>query len=575
MKKRIPYAISNFETIATENYYFVDKTKYLEEIDNIKYPVFLRPRRFGKSLFTEMMRCYYDLKYAHKFKAIFGNYYIGQNPTKKHNSYFFINFNFSGLQTYAEDNKGIIEKHFNLNNNSVIYNFLLYYREELKLNDNIIEVYRKNFENNSSGALTNIINLISTHGGKLFIVIDEYDALTNAMAIHYQYAPSHNNEYLNILSKNGFFRGFFETIKKGTASSVDKVYVTGILPITIADMNSGYNIAKWITFDKKFTHLLGFTYTETEKLVNTIYADYSLKTDKSEVLKTLKQYYDGYKFHKKGEYLYNPMMTLYFLKHLIAEEEYPDILIDDNLRIDYRQIAFIFGNNTEGRNNIITQITEHQELNFSSRLNVSFNMNNYKHGDYIPEGLYYIGILSYGKFWNKLKIPNIVTYNMTLEYFKEINNFTPSGYQVSEIIQSYQSVGNVKELINNFFEKIIKRFPGDFFKNANESFYHGLLFHVLWSTFAKDIYEVLPEYNFPTGRADIMLRSFPSAEVQYELQDIFEIKQVAKSANETEFEQKFKEVKAQAQKHLTAENKNWRAVAVCFRGNKDYKIKIY
>ncbi len=575
MKKQIPYGVSNFETIATEDYYFVDKTKYLEDIDNVNYPVFLRPRRFGKSLFTEMLRYYYDLKYANKFQEIFGKYYIGKNPTKRHNTYFFISFNFSGLRAYAKKNKDVVEEKFNLNNNSAIYKFLQHYKEELKLNDKIIETYRQNYENNSSGALTNIINLVASVGGKIFIAIDEYDSLTNAMAIYYQYASEEENEYLNILRSGGFFRGFFEIIKFGTATSVDKVYITGILPITIADMNSGYNIAKWITFDKKYSNMLGFTYAETENLIDEIYTDYNLTASKTEVLKILKQYYDGYKFSKKGDYLLNPMMTLYFLDNLIENDEYPDSLIDDNLRIDYRQIAFIFGNNTEGRDEIITEITEQKGINFSSNLNVSFKMNNYKNGDYIIEGLYYSGILSHGKKFDSLKIPNHITYIMALDYFKEINNFTTTGFQISKIIQKYKATGNVHDLVENFFEKIIKKFPGDFFKNANESFYHGLLYHVLWSTFTKNIYEILPEYNFPTGQADIMLKSLHNAEVQHKLHDIFEIKQVPKGAKETEFELQFNKVKVQAQKHLTGDYKNWRAIAICFRGNKDYKIHIF
>ncbi len=573
--KRIPYGISNFETIATENYYFVDKTKYLEEIDNIKYPIFLRPRRFGKSLFTEMLRCYYDLKYANRFKEIFGNYYIGKNPTKRHNTYFFINFNFSGLRAYAKNDKEIVEKNFNINNNSVIYSFLQYYKDDLNLNDEIIESYRIEFQYNSAGALAKIINLVYTTGKKLFIAIDEYDSLTNAMAMYYQYASEHENEYLNILRSGGFFRGFFEIIKFGTATSVDKVYITGILPITIADMNSGFNIAKWITFNEKFTNMLGFTYAETENLVNEVCTDYNLTASKAEMLKTMKQYYDGYKFTRKGEYLFNPMMTLYFLDNLIENDEFPDLLIDENLRIDYRQIAFIFGNNTEARNEIITEITEHKKINFSSNLNVNFKMINYKNGDYIIEGLYYSGILSHSNYWNELKIPNLVTYNMALDYFKEINNFTTTGFQTSKIVKNYQKTGNVHDLLENFFEKIIKKFPGDFFKNANESFYHGLLFHILWNTFTKNIYEVLPEYNLPTGQADIMLRTLNSAEAQYNLNDIFEIKQVHKGKSDAVFEQKFKEVKIQAKKHLANNNKNWRIIAICFRGNKDYKIKTY
>ncbi len=574
MEKRVPYAISNFEKIATNNFYFVDKTKYLEKIDYIDYPVFLRPRRFGKTLFTEMLRCYYDKKYAPKFNKIFGKYYIGKNPTKLHNTYFFINFNFSGLRAYARKDKDIVEEKFNANNNSVIYNFLQHYKEELKLDDDIIKFYNERYKNNSSGALSNIINLVATQGGKIFIVIDEYDSLTNAMAIYYQHASEEENEYLNILRSGGFFRGFFEIIKFGTATSVDKVYITGILPITIADMNSGYNISEWITFDEDYTNMLGFTKEELVILVDRIYNDYTITIEKETVFAYLKEYYDGYKFSPKGEDIYNPMMTLYFLQHIIKRNKIPDLLLDDNLRIDYRQIAFIFGNNTEGRNEIITEITEHKKISFFTSLNVSFKMNNYKNGDYIIEGLYYSGILSYGNNLGELRIPNHITYLMALDYFKEINNFTTTGFQLSKIVKAYKLTGNALDLIENFFEKIIKKFPGDFFKNANESFYHGLLYHILWDTFTKDSYEVLPEYNFPTGQADIMLKSLHNAEVQHELHDIFEIKQVAKGKSDAVLEQKFKEVKKQAKKHLVGDYKKWRTIAVCFRGNKDYKIEI-
>ena len=269
------------------------------------------------------------------------------------------------------------------------------------------------------------------------------------------------------------------------------------------------------------------------------------------------------------------MMTLYFLDYLIRNDEYPDLLIDENLRIDYRQIEFLFGNNTQGRDEIITEITENRKITHLSKLNIQFKMDNYKNGDYITEGLYYSGILTYGKNGYELAIPNLVTYNMALDYFKEINNFTTTGHQITKIIKTYQAVGNVTDLVENFFEKIIKKFPCDFFKNANESFYHALLYHILWDTFTKDIYEVLPEYNFPTGQADIMLKSLRGAKVQHELHDIFEIKQVPKGAKETDFKKQFEAVKKQAQKHLVGDYKNWRAIAICFRGNKDYKVEIF
>ena len=574
--KRIPYTISNFKKLITENYYYIDKTKYIEELEKVGIPIFLRPRRFGKSLFTETLRYYYDFKYASEFKTLFGNLYIGKNPTPKHNTYYFLSLNFSGMGAWSEDDKNFIKKQFDKKILIALSGFLYHYKENLSLKEEFLDNFEKEYENNAQGGLSKIIELVNVHNGKIFIVIDEYDSLTNAMSIYYQHAPEHDNEYLNILKKGGFFRSFFETIKAGTATSIDNVYITGILPITIADMSSGFNIATWLTFKDAFANMLGFTLSEVEKLLDEIYSDYDLSPTKTQTFNILKQYYDGYKFvSTSDERLFNPMMTLYFLDSLICDNRYPDLMTDKNLRIDYRQIAFIFGENTEMRNYTINKITEDKKLRYASKLDINFEMNDYKEGNYIPEGFFYSGILTYGEYKSELKIPNIITYEMTLSYFNKIQNFKATGFLLSRIIEQYEDTGDVENLIDNFFKNAIQKFPGDFFSNANESFYHGLLFYILWNTFTKDVYEVLPEYNLPTGTADIILHSFPGARVRHKLNDIFEIKQVPKSAKETEFNTQFEAVKKQAKKHLTADYKNWRAVAICFRGNKDYKIEIY
>ena len=572
--KLIPYTISNFKKLITENHYYVDKTKYIAELEKVYIPVFLRPRRFGKTLFTEMLRYYYDLKYADEFQNIFGNLYIGKNPTPKHNTYYFLALNFSGMATWSEGDANFVKKQFDSHNQSSFYFFLLHYKEELNIDDDYIKDFSKN-RTDASDALKAIITLVHAQKGKIYLVIDEYDSLTNAMSIYYQHAPEDDNEYLNILKKGGFFRGFFETIKYGTATSIDNVYITGILPITIADMNSGFNIATWLTFENKFANMLGFTEQEVKNFIDKIYQDYNLTPDKTETYNILKEYYDGYKFiFESKEYLFNPTMTLYFLSSLVNNNRYPDLMTDRNTKIDYRQIAYIFGNNTEKRDDTIKQITDNKQYSHYSTLNISFDMEAYKSGLYIPEGLFYSGILTHSQYQNEYKVPNITTYEMVLSYFKKINKFDYSN-DLTEIVHNYYTKANVDELIDKFFTKVIQKFPGDFFKNANESFYHGLLFHILWNTTTRNIFEVLPEYNLPTGTIDIILHSFPGARVRHKLNDIFELKQVPKSAKEPEFNAQFEKVKKQAKKHLTGDYKNWRAVAVCFRGNKDYKIKIY
>lgn len=575
MQRLIPYGDSNFERIINENKYYVDKTMYIEPLEKVNWPVFLRPRRFGKTLFTETLRWYYDLKAADRFDELFGKLYIGKKPTPNHNKYFFLKLDFSGMSAWSESEVNFIKEQFDSMVSTRIRYFLDYYKNELNIDYDSLNTFEKDYRNNASGALTKAIAAVHNVAGKMFIAIDEYDSLTNAMAIYYKDATEDENEYLNILKKGGFFRGFFETIKSGTSTSIAQTYITGILPITIADMNSGYNIAKWITFHPWFSNMLGITKDEFSKLLDEIYSENSIQLKRKRTIEICEKYYNGYKFNTKSETVYNPMMTLYVLDNIINFGTLPQIMADNNLRIEYNQIAYLFGNNTEKRDEIITQITNKKEIEFYSTLQVSFNMDDYKEGKYITEGLFYSGILSYSDNYSILRIPNLVTYEFVLSYFNRIMAFETGGLLYTKIISGYAKSGNVSELIGQFFNIVIQEFPGDFFKNVNESFYHGLLFYIIYNALPNDLFEVLPEFQLTNGKVDLMVRSFKDEMVKHSLNDLFELKQVPKSATDSQFKVRFEEAKSAMKGYLTGKYANWRGIAICFRGNKDYLIEIF
>ena len=140
------------------------------------------------------------------------------------------------------------------------------------------------------------------------------------------------------------------------------------------------------------------------------------------------RYYNGYRFLSESEPVYNPSMTMYALKNLVINGIMPARLLDSNIRIDYNQIAYIFGRNTESRDSIITDITENSEMQFSSDLAVSFNMEDYREGNYIAEGLFYSGILTATEDFFTLRIPNIVTYDMAVSYFQRIQGYKADAY---------------------------------------------------------------------------------------------------------------------------------------------------
>ncbi|MBI4646554.1 MAG: AAA family ATPase [Bacteroidia bacterium] len=505
---------------------------------------------------------------------LFGNTYIGNNPTPKHNSCLFLGLNFSGMGAWSENDEDFIKIQFDANILTKLDFFLRHYSDYLEIDTSFISEFNKQFQNIAAEGLKKIINLSASKGYKIFVVIDEYDSLTNALAIFYCHASAEENEYLNILKKGGFFRNFFEALKEGLATAIDRVYITGILPITIADMNSGFNVADWVTFKPELTNMLGITQSELDALLDEIYYDYQVTYPNEQAKEIIKTQYNGYKFSPASEPVYNPMMTLYFLNELMHYNKHPDYLYDNNIRVDYRQIEFIFGNNYEVRNDVITRITDKKEITSSPNLNVFFDMNAYKHGRFINEGLYYLGLLTFSEYPDKFIVPNLVTYDMVISFFERINNYQPDSYTISRIIEAYKTEGDVANFIALFFEKVIKSFPGDFFKNANESFYHGLMYHLLNYTFDKGRFEVYPEFNLPSGTCDLMLHSLPGAKVQAEIKDIFEIKQVPKSATNAQLEAKFSECKQQLAQYKTGKYKDWCGVAVCFRGNKDYKVEV-
>jgi len=576
MKRLMPYGSANFEKIATGNFYYIDKTIYIEKLERVEFPIFLRPRRFGKSLHTEMLRCYYDLKMKDRFDEIFGKLYIGKNPTGNQNKYFFLKLNFSGMYAFAEMDEGELKKSFDEHIAESLYGFLTTYRDNFNLNDDRINVLKNEYKADAAKAFSNICHLVAGASGKLYLTIDEYDALTNALAIRYRFTTSNDNMYLRVLGKGGFFRNFFEMLKSQTDNVIHQIYMTGILPITISDMKSGFNIASWIQLEEEFGTMLGISKSEFDDFIDTVYTDYpNITLDKEEVKKVLKNYYNGYKFTEYSEVVYNPMMTLYFLNDIIKYNRYPKILADNNLRISYDQIAFLFGQNLERAKEIMTKIAENKEFNISTHLQISFDMKDFKEGTYIAEGLFYAGILTYSNEMNTLKIPNLVTYSFTLDYFNNLQKFDYQNHEYTKWILKYKRQGDAKALVEGFFKDIIQKYPGQFFSNINESFYHGLFFHVLYNHTEKDLYEVLPEFNLPQGRVDLMLRTYPNQTyTPIYLHDLFELKRVPKDTKEAPFEAEFEKCKEQVLKYKTGDYAHFRAIAVCFRGNADVKVEI-
>lgn len=328
MKKRIPHGISNFERLISENYFYVDRTVFLQKMEEIPnpYQVLLRPRKFGKSLFLSMMQYYYGVQYKEKFQALFGEFYIGENPTPLRNSFYVIVFDFSGVQTFESGN---LQREFTDKVASAIRDFA--YRTELFSDATISEILSLSSASMMMQRLLDEFIPVS-HGRTFFILVDEYDHFTNELL-------SFNRDLFDTsVSQNGFVRKFFEVIKTGTRNGVvGRFFATGVTPVTLDSMTSGFNVAKNLTLEQDFNDMLGFTEPQLQELLT--YYDVE---DASKVLEDMRYFYNGSCFapFATGR-LYNSHSVLYFLDHLTRTGRYPDSLTDSNLASDYGKISAI------------------------------------------------------------------------------------------------------------------------------------------------------------------------------------------------------------------------------------------
>ncbi len=324
--RQLPKGISNYEDIVRENRIYVDKTMYIEKLEKLsdKTIMFLRPRKFGKTLFTSTLECYYDINKQDRFDELFKNTYIGKNPTNNKNKYCILRFNFSGISTETLDET---KKSFK---NSTI--------ESIKI---FIAKYHLDFYINENQEAEEILNSLYTafqiqkNDNKIYVLIDEYDHFANELL------GFRTDEFKNLVAKNGKIRKWYEILKKGTETVVDRIFITGVAPITLDSTTSGFNIANDITKNILFNDMLGFSKEDVIYLMNELEIP---KNNQKGLLPILKTNYDGYIFSNmikdnlESYKMYNSNMTLYFLDLYKQQNEIPEDLVDTNIISDYGKI---------------------------------------------------------------------------------------------------------------------------------------------------------------------------------------------------------------------------------------------
>ena len=436
MNLKMPYGISNYEKIINDGYYYVDKTMYIEKLENLPETniMFLRPRKFGKTLFTSVLENYYDKNKKESFEKLYGNTYIGKNPTKLKNSYCILRFNFSGINTENEETtmKGFKEKV-----TISIEGFTKKYGIEFYINP----------EQTVEGMTRSLIEAfkIQKPQEKIYIIIDEYDHFANELL------GFNTEQFRNLVSKNGKVRKWYEILKEGTETVVDRIFITGVAPITLDSLTSGFNIGTDITQDEEFNEMIGFTEEELKEILKN--KEISLK-EQEKIIPIMKENYDGYKFCLKAKnQIYNSNMCLYFLSRYIRLGEIPDKLIDTNIASDYSKIGKMLDLcKGENRLEILRKTVQGEPI--VNTIIEKFNpVIEFTENDMISM-LYYLGYLTIsGELVGipELTIPNKVMKEIYANYFMQIMeeeaNFKIDNTTNNEILREIAKEGKIDKMV--------------------------------------------------------------------------------------------------------------------------------
>ena len=487
--KKLPYGISDYERLIENDYYYVDKTMYIEKLEDLPEPyiMFLRPRKFGKTLFTSTLENYYDILKANKFDKLFANTYIGKNPTKLKNSYCILKFNFSGIDTSNEE---ATIKGFKSRTAFSIKEFVEKYNLDFFVN----------FEDDAENILDNLIKSfkIQKAENKIYVIIDEYDHFANELL------GFRTNEFKKLVSKNGKVRKWYEILKEGTESVVDRIFITGVAPITLDSLTSGFNISSDKTQDRDFNNMMGFTQTDLIEMMNSLGIS---DEEQDTLLPIMKENYDGYQFSTKAQdKIYNSNMCLYFLKEYINYKEIPEKLIDVNIASDYNKLGNMLDLcKGEEREKIIEKTVSGQGI--ISDITAKFNPAiEFTEKDLVSM-LYYLGYLTIQDNiagYPKLNIPNMVMKEIYSDYFLRVlnQNFSMSAnINYSELALEIALDGKIDRIVD-LMQTYLQHLSNRDYMNFDEK-YVKLIFYCIAMNL--DIFRVKSEMEVQRKYPDILL----------------------------------------------------------------------
>ena len=404
--KQVPYGVADFATVIEQNLYYVDKTMFIPELE--KQPrnlFFIRPRRFGKSIFLSMLYSYYDCTQSHKFQSLFGNLWIGQHPTPLQGKYQVLFLDFSQITGNIDKLETKFNSYLSINLDAFVRQYSEYYQAEM---EEILA--QEDFEEK----MELIFKAAKAHQYHLYLIIDEYDNFTNVIL-----NERGENVYHAITHADGFYRDVFKKFK----GNFERIFMMGVSPVTLDDVTSGFNIGWNISIKPEFDEMLGFSTTDVVEMF-TYYKEHGsipADSDIDAIVNDMKPWYDNYCFAKqalkKKTRMFNCDMVLYYLRNYMDAGCPPEEMIDPNTRTDYGKMKKLlqFDKLDGERKGIIRKIAEEEQI--VTQLYESFSAYQIPKAEIFPSLLFYYGMLTIKGTRGSKLILGIPNNNVRKQYY--------------------------------------------------------------------------------------------------------------------------------------------------------------
>ncbi len=558
--KALPYGISDYAFLRDEDYVFVDKTKYIEllEQNKISYPFIVRPRRFGKTLFTGLLRFYYDIAEEDNFDKNFAGTYIGAHKTRLANSYRVLSFDFSGL-----------------NGDDIVASFTNTVRASCKRflgrypDDEARQVLSFDYSS-PADLLDAFMQAIALRYGKtLYVIIDEYDQFANEIL------SADHDSFREITKPKGFLKNFYSKLKAATGpdGAVARVFITGVTTVSLDSMSSGFNIATDLTNDPLFADMFGFTEAELKALIPQVIDPEKYQHTVNEIYERMQELYDGYSFSQEGDsHVFNSSMSLYYLRKLVALNKEPLELLDPAFAPDLTKISGILalGESSDVKEIIDKSVRgEHIPV---SMLSSNINLNSIARFSKIDllSALFCFGYLTWADDKKSLKVPNRTVEQQFFRYYlKYLNGVELTSLSVLDFEKSFESLktGDPRDFIETAIERFNEISGPNIALHMRESDICTAL--AIAAGFSRDFRPYLA--GEITGRekgyTDLVLTSVKADGISYVIEAKYLTK---KSGTAVAVERKLKEAQQQLKRYSRGNNiaalSNLKCVACVFVG---------